>query len=220
MLQDKSLRENLVYLLRRTADSKRLVQKFSLGRGDADDLIALCKTIRIMQEIVTLITDQSGAQVGQSDSTILSNATNVEPAKGSPCIELLISRLDLDGPRLLADRIAAAIDEEGVTRLHQVEELEAEAVASLAQSVETGLDPGEESDAVPKRGRKKSEPKSDKRNESVDLGDVWVMRKEYVADERRHYQLLTNMWPLVQARFWSGCMRHCSHWAMKRETLR
>lgn len=181
MLGDGVLRENLVHLLRRTADSKRLVQKFSLGRGDADDLIALCKTIRIVHDIVTLLNSHLESQRISSEATLQSNVVDGKQSNGRSCMEVLLSRFDLNGPTRLADRIAAAIDEEGVTLLHQVEELEAEAVASLAQIVEAGLDPTEESEMVPKKNRNKTGEKGEKKkNETTEIEDVWVMRKEYV----------------------------------------
>ena len=45
MLEYPQLRQDVMTLLRRTFDTLRLVTKFTLGRGDADDLVELSKTI-------------------------------------------------------------------------------------------------------------------------------------------------------------------------------
>ena len=92
--QKVALRESLVGLLRRTFDTWRLVQKFSIGRGDADDLLELSKTIQITQEVAQLLEHETS-----------SGAT----------FDALIRCLSLDGPRRLAKRISEAIDEEGLS---------------------------------------------------------------------------------------------------------
>ncbi|KAF3223507.1 DNA mismatch repair ATPase msh1 [Orbilia oligospora] len=49
------LLEDIRYKLKLTHDSQRLVQKMSLGRGDADDLVSLARTIIQTQDIVDCI---------------------------------------------------------------------------------------------------------------------------------------------------------------------
>ena len=55
LLRYRALREEIMSLLRRSYDSQRLVQKFSLGRGDADDLISLLRTIEATSAIASLL---------------------------------------------------------------------------------------------------------------------------------------------------------------------
>ena len=44
-IEDSELRENVTQLLKRSYDAQRLVQKFTLGRGDPDDLVCLSRAI-------------------------------------------------------------------------------------------------------------------------------------------------------------------------------
>ncbi len=136
ILRDQELKEGLVDLLRRSSDSKRIIQRFSLGRGDADDLIALCKTIRVTEEIASMLSQRQEAQK-TSEQTAGDAASTSGSTSSRSCIDDILSRFSLDAPLDLADRIAAAIDEEGVSQLHYIEDAESAAVAVLAQDVES-----------------------------------------------------------------------------------
>ncbi|EKG21983.1 DNA mismatch repair protein MutS core [Macrophomina phaseolina MS6] len=156
LIENVALRQNLVALLRRTFDTWRLVQKFSIGRGDADDLLELSKTIQITKDVAQLLENETGCKAS---------------------FEGLVRRLSLDGPGRLSKRILDAIDEDGLSEQHRIEDDEAAAMAGLAAEVLT-----EEGEEV-KSGNlaKLSKAKQNGRlggSKAVDTGlpDVWIMR--------------------------------------------
>lgn len=166
---DNSLREHITNLLRRTHDSQRLVQKFSMGRGDAEDLISLLRTIEATKEIARILEEQ----------------TSISDTPGNPSashsvfyqsLSKLSHRLSLAGPDALASRIFEAIDEEGLMESYRVNETESAGIISLAQGVlinEGSLDDHEALSGViqSKIARKKSAEQ-----DSVEQ-QVWVMRR-------------------------------------------
>ncbi len=178
ILADPELREQLVGLLRKTSDSKRIIQRFSLGRGDSDDLIALCKTIQITHDIsIRLAAHQHALREGTS-SNVMQDSAGL-PTEQS-CIDSLLGRLKLDGPLQLAERIASAIDEEGVNQLHRFEEAETAAVVALAQGVQSEA-AGEDDAGLEKKSRSKRAKKVEAvKPPDPDFQDVWVMKKECV----------------------------------------
>ncbi|KAI1759752.1 muts domain V-domain-containing protein [Hypoxylon sp. FL1150] len=131
-VQYPDLRDDVVLLLRRSHDSQRLVQKFALGRGDPDDLIALANTIRATQDIVVLL--ESARNCGNNTTPELES--NSPSALSSPtCFTSLLSRIQLEEPSKLADRIKTSIDEEGLVQQHQAEDSEASQLMTLAEDV-------------------------------------------------------------------------------------
>ncbi|KAI9770244.1 MAG: DNA mismatch repair ATPase msh1 [Geoglossum simile] len=152
----QDLRASVVRLLRRSHDTQRLIQKFSLGRGDPEDLIALSRTIESTQGI----------------STILGGILKDGDALTSNCLEQLLHRLSLDGLTELANRISTAIDEEGLMRRQRLEESEAvNALATVQEVVDAQVDEDE------KFGKCVSKGESGSNGGDVGFEDVWVMRK-------------------------------------------
>ncbi|GKT83391.1 mutS domain V [Colletotrichum tofieldiae] len=76
-IEEPDLRDAVVLLLRRSHDSQRLVQKFALGRGDPDDLVALANTIHATDSIQQLL---------------------AEATDESNCLAHMTARLNLKGP--------------------------------------------------------------------------------------------------------------------------
>ncbi|KAL1636842.1 MutS protein 1 [Neofusicoccum ribis] len=156
LIKNVALRQNLIALLRRTFDTWRLVQKFSVGRGDADDLLELSKTIQISQDVAQLLGNETGS--GAS-------------------FDGLVHRLSLASPARLAARILKTIDEEGLSEQHRMEDDEAAAMAGLA--VEVLTEEGEEvkSGRLAKRAKAKPNGKLGA-SKAVETGmpDVWIMR--------------------------------------------
>ncbi|KAI1455722.1 muts domain V-domain-containing protein [Annulohypoxylon moriforme] len=156
-IQHPDLRDEIVMLLRRSHDSQRLVQKFALGRGDPDDLIALANTIQATQDIVSLLE----AAKGQDDHTTGSKNSPEEdqqtPSIGASCFTSLLSRIKLKEPATLANRIKNSIDEEGLVQQHRNEDDEASQLISLAEDVVASEGtPGPES-VLPKTTKKKKQ---------------------------------------------------------------
>jgi DNA mismatch repair ATPase MutS len=147
MIQYPQLRQDVIALLERTFDSLRLVTKFTYGRGDADDLMELSKTVVTTSEIVNILREHGASRkASPADATM-------EPSEGrrKQCIAALERRFSLEQPLKLAQRIQDAIDEEGLSEYHRLEDEEAGEMSDLAQDV-LGREAGEEDlKAIPKR---------------------------------------------------------------------
>jgi DNA mismatch repair ATPase MutS len=105
LLIRRPLKESITALLKRTVDTQRVVQKFSLGRGDADDLLDIQKTITYTQEIADFLSSSS------DNTTPYNNA-----------LQRLSRRIELIEVHVLACKITSAIDEEGLSARHRAEQ--------------------------------------------------------------------------------------------------
>ncbi|KAI5210702.1 hypothetical protein E4T39_00182 [Aureobasidium subglaciale] len=161
LLEYDQLREDAISALRRTTDVLRLLQRFSIGKGDADDLLALAKTVKIINQIVGIV----NAHVPPQTSITGSPSSSMQ-------LRALVDRLDLDGPSKLASRILDAIDEDGLSQQHLAEEAEQVGAAELAeQIIET-----DELDSKPaKRG--KASAKKSVVVPDLNTGEFWIMRR-------------------------------------------
>lgn len=154
----EDLRDSIILLLRQSHDSQRLVQKFTLGRGDADDLLALANTILATQEIVLLLM-QVAVPTGQGSDV--------------DCLNSLISRFDLEQLLKLARRIKNAIDEEGAVCQHEAEESEASQMVALAEDIVASEGTQEDASVLPKT--RKKHPSSIREHYGED-NDAWIMK--------------------------------------------
>ncbi|OHW89856.1 domain V [Colletotrichum incanum] len=153
-IEEPDLRDAVVLLLRRSHDSQRLVQKFALGRGDPDDLVALANTIHATDNIQQLL---------------------AEATDESNCLAHMTARLSLKGPLRLARRIKEAIDEEGIVHQHEMEESEAGQMMALAQEIVTTQGTQDDAAVLPKGAAKKKRPTS-VREAYADDNETWIMR--------------------------------------------
>ncbi|KAI1322208.1 muts domain V [Xylariaceae sp. FL0255] len=153
-IQHEDFRDHIVLLLRRSHDSQRLVQKFAFGRGDADDLIGLANTIQAAQEIVGLLTS---AAENSSSVSIPHDQTDERSSSRvtASCFAPLLSRMNLEEPSKLTDRIRMSIDEEGLIQQHQNENDEANQLLTLAEDVVAVEGSQKDADCLPKGKRKK-----------------------------------------------------------------
>lgn len=165
-----TLRESVVRLLQKSHDSQRIVQKFSLGRGDADDLVALAATIEVTRGIQELLKN-SLSSIGETNNT--------RPHRES--MKALLAKLDI--PQELAKRIAESIDEEGLIQRQRMEESEAAEMIAMAQAVISGE----------KIEREKSKTKTTKKTvttttkksrrmlsaKDAEKQEAWVMQKRF-----------------------------------------
>jgi DNA mismatch repair ATPase MutS len=164
MLSNPALRENLVTHLRMTFDSLRIVQKFSFGRGDPDDLVSLSRTIQVTVQIARLLEDHIGN---------LSVDDTLELKKGF--LRKLLDRLSLDDPNTLSERILDAIDEDMLDQQHMIEDSQAAKAVELAEAVLS--EAGEEEPplkGIPKNIKARL---GDKEKDSIAKDDVWIMRR-------------------------------------------
>jgi len=110
-LADSHLLADIIHHLRQTHDSQRLVQRFSLGRGDSDDLLSLARTIRETEKILARLQEQK-----------------------HPSLDHMIARIVI--PERLCERIESAIDEEGLVKQQRLEELETVELEKMVRRVE------------------------------------------------------------------------------------
>ena len=118
-------REAIVSLLRQTEDTQRIMQKFILKRGDADDLLNLQRTIRSTQNIVELLKEV----VLPYPPSKVSN----DVAQGP--FAAILSRISLSEPLHLADGISAAIDEDSLLVRRRNDEAVNATAATVSQSM-------------------------------------------------------------------------------------
>jgi DNA mismatch repair ATPase MutS len=170
LLNDELLRERVSVLLRRSHDSHRLLQKFAFGRGEADDLLALATTISVSQELVTIFVQDN-------------NKTN--------CVQNLLDRIQLHGPSGLAVRIKEAIDEDGISEQHRIEEDEAEEVRALADAIVNSENLSDDQTG----GRKPTLKKKPQgiREYYSDENEIWTMRPSASLTLQRLHKDLLNL---------------------------
>lgn len=108
---DDALLEDITALLRRTQDSQRLAQRFSVGRGTADDLMSLARTIELTKSIQKRFSSE---------------------ARAVPSLKRLLSRLDI--PIELAQNILNSIDEEGLIMQQKIQESETAELVAMAEA--------------------------------------------------------------------------------------
>ncbi|KAG9762293.1 muts domain V, partial [Aureobasidium melanogenum] len=177
LLEHDQLREETMSALRRTTDVLRLLQRFSIGKGDADDLLALAETIQIINQIVNMMNTQLPQHKGDVDSF-----------PSSLSLRALVDRLDLDGPSKLATRILEAIDEEGLSQQHLAEEAEAVGVAELAEQIVEA----EEPQVKPTKSGKASFRKAAVVAE-LNSGEFWIMRRSASTTLKQGHQNLDDI---------------------------
>lgn len=172
-----ALRENVQGLLRKTSDTFRLLQRFSIGKGDADDMIGLAKTIAVMQQTTEVLHDHILSS-DEADPSLL----GTEQKTSGPLLELtcfwnILERFDLTGPMEVANSILTIIDEEGLSRKHQAEVEQTAESEQMMEDVESADASGE---APPKLSRRASKQASAASGLALGNGeqDIWIMRKQ------------------------------------------
>lgn len=161
LLESIELREELVQRLRRTFDVQRIVQRLTLNKGDADDMVSLAKAITE----TSVVHDRL---LGASRSSL------PEGGHESP-LTSLVQRFDLEQPLYLARIISESIDEEGLMQLHRQEDEEAAEVAATA--IDAVQSQGEDAgDLLPKSARIKARI-AEGRFSDADMLEAWVMKK-------------------------------------------
>ncbi|KAI1176740.1 muts domain V [Nemania sp. FL0916] len=159
-IQHGDERDEIIVLLRKSHDSQRLVQKFAFGRGDADDLIGLANTIRAVQDISNILseTSESGLPDSKKSSKTKRKTRKVEQdslIRPASCFASSLSRIKLEEPVKLAERIRRSIDEEGLVQQHQNEDSEANQLLSLAEDVVAAEGTQGDATSLPKSSKKK-----------------------------------------------------------------
>jgi DNA mismatch repair ATPase MutS len=157
------LRDQLIEQLAKTSDVQRLVQKFTLNRGDADDMVSLTRAIGATASVERLL---RSCLDGTGEGSTLANV---------PSLQRLLDRIDLSGPTELGQRIANAIDEEGLNQKHRLEEDEASNVAAEVQKVILGSQDPSEIEAMPVKV--KTNKKCETKEHDLEIEEPWIMRR-------------------------------------------
>lgn len=131
LIQYPQLQQDIVTLLEQTFDTLRLVTKFTYGRGDADDLMEISKTILTTSRISSLLHEHAAARA----TSTMEIRTMAPEVQRTTCISTLARRLDLAQPLELAQHIQEAIDEDGLSEYHRIQDEGASELSDLAQDV-------------------------------------------------------------------------------------
>ncbi|KNG46586.1 DNA mismatch repair protein mutS [Stemphylium lycopersici] len=190
MMQYPQLRQNITSLLEHTFDSLRLVTKFTYGRGDADDLMELSKTIITTSSIIDTLQQHALSR----NAIPMDSQTSASDARRRQCMTTLERRFDLELPLKLAERIQHAIDEEGLSEYHRIENEEADEIADIAQDV-LGREAGEEDlKNMPKRIQPKPHMIAPSFKSATDgRDDVYIMRRNASTVLERLHQTLDGL---------------------------
>lgn len=174
MIENPQLRQDVVTLLGHIFDSLRLVTKFTVGRGDADDLIELSSTILTTADMEKLLRKH----INSTTHTAGHAAQQAREIRRRQCMLALCKRLELDAPLELARSIQDAIDEESLSEYHRIQDDEAAEMENLAQDV-LGREAGEEDlKQMPKRLQPKPNMIAPSIKSATDgRDDVWIMKK-------------------------------------------
>lgn len=190
MIDYPQLRQDVVTLLGNTFDSLRLVTKFTMGRGDADDLIELSKTISTTADMLNILKEHSSSR----QSIPIDPANQATETRRRQCLPAVQKRFELELPLKLAKRIQDAIDEEGLSEYHRLEDDEASEMEELAQDV-LGREAGEEDlKQIPKRIQPKPHMIQPSFKSATDgRDDVWIMKRNASKTLERLHDSLDTM---------------------------
>lgn len=174
MIDHPQLRQDVMTLLGQTFDSLRLVTKFTVGRGGADDLMELSKTVMTTVDIAKMLQEHSTAR----NSVLIEAENQSVETRRRQCIPALYNRFDLTKPLELAQRIQDTIDEEGLSEYHRIENDQAANMEELAQDV-LGREAGEEDlKEMPKRIQPKPNMIAPSFKSATDgREDIWIMQR-------------------------------------------
>lgn len=175
MIDYPQLRQDVMALLGQTFDSVRLVTKFTVGRGDADDLMELSKTVVTTAELAEMLRDH----VASRNAILVDPENQVVETRRRHCVPALQNRFDLVQPLELAQRIQDTIDEEGLSEYHRIENDQAAEIEEMAQDV-LGREAGEEDlKELPKRIQPKPHMIAPSFKSATDgRDDIWIMKRK------------------------------------------
>ncbi|WEW58443.1 MutS protein 1 [Emydomyces testavorans] len=186
-IEDIDLEENIVALLKQSHDAQRLVQKFSLGRGDADDFLCLSRAITASSQIRSVL-----LQKVEADKNVKAASLTATPC-GTLCA--MIERLNMDGPQALSKRILHTIDEEALLQKQRIEEEDAAGAAALAHEVIENEGSSEDFEAMPKSVKfPKANKPIDLKESEADEQNTWIMRRDASDTLQRLHESLESLY--------------------------
>ena len=221
LLNHDALREDVTALLQNTSDTFRLLQRFSIGKGDADDMLGLAKTIELMQKISDSLHDHILARQDE-DTDAQATDGGVSLADQTHLWDVL-GRFDLESPVKVARTIHATINEESLSHRHAAEQEQAEEAEEMTEEVISADEAGEK---TPKLARRASRRPTNASSTDFSTEDIWIMRRGASPTlERGHgdlekllsakEELATTLRQQLQARSltlkWSAQLGHFCH---------
>lgn len=190
MIEYPQLRQDVIALLGQTFDSLRLVTKFTYGRGDADDLMELSKTIAITSDLFDVIREHTTSR----NAILADSNSDASEMRRRQCMSAIQRRFNLEGVRELSRRIQDAIDEDALSEYHRAEDEQAEEMSELAQDV-LGREAGEEDlKNMPKRIQPKPRAITGSYKSATDgRDDIWIMKRKASPALHRLHKSLDSM---------------------------
>lgn len=179
LLASDTLREDLAAILRPSADIQRLVQKFSIGRGDADDLLALARTIASVLQLRGLVTRALDAL-----------AVDGVDAPQEGAMRSAMAGLPVDDVLQVRDKIQNAIDEDGLARQHRIEDLESDEVVEFAAKVEQA---DEDEVLRPKQRRIAKKDANEEYQLEASDREIWIMKRQASATLNKQHGKLNRL---------------------------
>ncbi|KAI1984483.1 MutS protein 1 [Ophidiomyces ophidiicola] len=168
LINDTNLADSIVTFLKRSYDAQRLVQKFSLGRGDADDLLCLSRAIDASNNIRHILLKK----------TEPGGTTKLNPSHAEGTFHAMVERFNMRGPEELSRRILQAIDEEALIQKQRIEEEDAANMAALANEVISKQGSPDDLAAMPKKVRSQKFDKApDLKEPDNNEQNTWIMRR-------------------------------------------
>ncbi|KAJ4296256.1 MutS protein 1 [Kalmusia sp. IMI 367209] len=175
MIEYPQLRQDIMNLLGQTFDSLRLVTKFTVGRGDADDLMELSKTITTTADVVNTLKDH----IASRNSIPIDAENQATEMRRRQCLPTLQKRFELKEPLELARRIQDTIDEDGLSEYHRLENDQAADMEELAQDVLRREAGEEDLKEMPKRIQPKPHMIAPSFKSATDgREDIWIMKRK------------------------------------------
>jgi DNA mismatch repair ATPase MutS len=175
LLYQEALREHVRAVLRKTSDTLRLLQRFTINKGDADDMLSLAGTITQMQQISNVLHDHIVANQDRELGELPEEPLKA-PLTELTCLWDVLGRFDLIGPLKVAKAIQSTIDEVSLSQQHAVEDEQALASEEMADEVIAA----DASDLKPPslaRRAAKAASRASSSDSSQGEQDIWTIRK-------------------------------------------
>ncbi|KAM5442941.1 MutS protein 1 [Microsporum ferrugineum] len=187
LIEDDELRDNIMRSLKRSYDTQRLIQKFSLGRGLPDDLICLSRAINASSSIKSILKQK----FTDTESLVRDQPTSSPHKSMLP----LLHRFNLEGLEDLSQRIQDSIDEERLLQQQRVEENAAADDSALAHDVLLSEGSPADLEAMPKRVKDSKADGPKGTNEPDTPSDItWIMRRDASKTLRNLHETLESLY--------------------------
>lgn len=195
LVHDQELAEEVEKKLRPTSDIQRLLQRFSIAKGDADDLLAIAKTIDLVNDLKIFTLEHL-------TKSRRKHARNGPHKSYATTMRLTMSSLDLKQLLLVKDAIKSAIDETSLNAQHLHEAEDSAGLATFAEEVEAAdgkVKSKLKSQALKRKSASETANESDEiwimyRNASDTLSSAHAGLDQLIADKKTLLESLRKKW--------------------------